>query len=170
MRSQHRDGRYDRSKQIKLKRWPSGGIVQCRNVVNAQALSALTWADNVKAGKIQLTCKGYNNYIQVLYGAIFMFAPQGRPHAIETMTTVSFMRFWEVNRMPSSTSFKTNLVYGAQVITFDGIAKDLMNVYVSSVRPMLVSMRNVRGIQAFRRGRIISTSVHLSYVLQQLCF
>ena len=72
--------------------------------------------------------------------------------------------------MPSSTSFKTNLVYGAQVITFDGIAKDLMNVYVSSVRPMLVSMRNVRGIQAFRRGRIISTSVHLSYVLQQLCF
>lgn len=84
----------------------------------------------------------YHFYIGCFLASLYVFAPQGRPQAIEKMTYKAFMKFWNNNIMPLSRSFKTSSKYSIQVITIGkGHPESLLQIYIDVLRPTVLRRR-----------------------------
>lgn len=109
---------------------PPGGLPQMQNAVIAD----LPWARRIRA--VDLDKTAYARFMELLFGALYVFSPQGR------QSGVADMKFAQVDQLlthkfATSTKFKTRSKYGYQPVTLYMASLELFELYVNKVRPQV---------------------------------
>ena len=119
-------------------RFPRGGIAELESYVNQR----MSWLYELKKemetrGGAHLTARIYRQFLELLFAAMYVFSPQGRPLAIGQLTCEQ-ARELITTGCTLSREFKTRdsaLVY--QPVLLPEEAKEIMRYYAEHIRPIL---------------------------------
>ena len=138
---------------IKLGQYPVNGVIQLQDGVLKDVKERLFWADALHSGDASFSFPEYNKFTGCLLAAIYSFAVNSRPKALQSMKFRDFLECWEEDRPADSTDFKTSGTYGVQVITIEkGVPTELMTAYIDIVRPAAVGHLLRRKVHIPKRG------------------
>lgn len=79
----------------------------------------------------------YDAFMELLYAAIYVYAPQGR---VSGLTSLSFKQAKELVEEGQATTnkFKTNIKYGYQVVLVNDCILPLIQIYLKHFRPKII--------------------------------
>jgi len=133
--------------------YPINGVIQLQDGVLKDFKERLYWAKALHTRDIRFTFSDYNKFTGCLLAAIYSFAVNGRPQALQSMTLGAFLICWKQNRPAESCNFKTAGTFGTQVITVEkGVPTELMKAYIEIVRPAAVDFLLSRKVCIRKRG------------------
>ena len=85
---------------------------------------------------MQLEKGSYDNFMRMLFSAMYVFSAQGRVSAIQSLTYAQGSELFE-KCMVLSSKFKTKGKFGFQPVVLDGYAITLYNIYWCKLRPLM---------------------------------
>ena len=113
-------GDYDIETLIAKLRWPSGGLTQLQECVRVSSDTLLKWVSLIAiyckvsrlirflqvsfltTGDASFMQEMYQKFVANMLAALYTFATQGRPRAIELLQMKDFNKYWESGTMPFS--------------------------------------------------------------------
>jgi hypothetical protein len=109
---------------------PAGGLDELRDAV----LVEYDWARGVRVDCIDDTA--YRRFLQVMFAALYLFSANGRQSGVVDMKYGQAQELLEKG-FTTSTKFKTNKKYGYQPVTVRSVSRDLLRIYMVTVRPQI---------------------------------
>jgi hypothetical protein len=106
---------YDVEQLIKCGKWPSGGIMHLRKVVNTACKSMIRWAKSVQEDIEHFSSTMYTKFLNTLVAAFYVNGVQGRPQALSKLTWREYEEALKSGLDPASSHLKTAVQYGYQV-------------------------------------------------------
>lgn len=116
--------------QVRNRRIPQGGLA----ALQAAVLEELPWARGVRQQDIDDVA--YRRFMQLVVSAVYVFSANGRQSGVADVRMGQVEELLE-NGFTTTTKFKTNKKYGYQPITLGGVARELVLLYVTVVRPQV---------------------------------
>ena len=128
---------------INALRFPPGGLKQLQEAIEEE----IDWVNSFKAtDKYFITStmdeSVYKKFIGLLIASIYCFAPQGRIAALESMEMKDADRL--LSSYVMSTVLKTQSKYGYQPVYLCPIAKNILEVYLNHMRPIVCKHRKAK--------------------------
>ena len=131
-----------RSTAVYESRYPTGGLSQLVTTVNAAVEEQLDRYTGAGAVVSNITAEAYSEFMEVLFAAIWVLAPQGRPGGIASLKMKNIQEF-TADGFALSSEFKTAATYVYQpVILAPATKRLLLEVYVPILRPMVEPVRH----------------------------
>jgi len=78
--------------------YPINGVIQLQDGVLKDFKERLHWAKALHTRDIRFTFSDYNKFTGCLLAAIYSFAVNGRPQALQSMTLGAFLICWKQSR------------------------------------------------------------------------
>ena len=116
--------------QVKNRRVPAGGLAALQAAVHEE----LPWARSVRQQNIDDTA--YRRFMQIMISAVYVFSANGRQSGVADVRMRQVEELLEEG-YTTTTKFKTNKKYGYQPITLGSVARELVQQYVSFIRPQV---------------------------------
>lgn len=116
--------------KVRLSQLPAGGLSALQHAV----LQELAWARGVRLQAIDDIA--YRRFMQTMFAALYVCSPNGRQSGV---VDIKLRQAEELLQQcyTTSTQFKTHNKYGYQPVTVEGASHELVNQYVTAVRPQV---------------------------------
>lgn len=113
---------------VRDKKMPRGGILELQSAV----LALKAWVTSLPTSDINK--RDYDNFMQLLFSALYVFSPNGRQGGVMDMKFCQAEDL-HIKNFATTTKFKTNCKYGFQPVTVDSASYELLMVYLNTLRP-----------------------------------
>ena len=121
---------HDIATQIKLKRWPEGGIFELITTV----LGDLEWVNAINEHTV-ISLKLFRKFVKIMCASAYV-SPQGRPQAVQDLR-MSQLSDFQRDKYYLSSKLKTASKYGYQPVTGSDMYLTCLDKFVKYVRPQL---------------------------------
>lgn len=119
--------------KVRLRLAPAKGLKELRDAV----VSALPWTKKQKTW-VKVS---YQHFMEVLFSALYLFSPNGRPGGVQSLTLAQGNDLLE-HAYTTTAEFKTRSTYGFQPVTIGEAAWELLQLYLEVLRPLVAQVTN----------------------------
>lgn len=116
---------------------PSGGLPELQDIIATD----LEWCKGVDWTSLVIDKRTYDRFMQILYVSLYAHSPQGRVAGVQDIKWGQAKDLLTYGYTLSS-KFKTSASFGYQPVTTSDISLNLIQLYITRLRPKITSTMN----------------------------